>query len=276
MGKLGRNIIIVVAAIIVIIVALSVYAVMNKGTGVIENGINTVLTPFKKAASTLSGSISDFVESVTNYSTIKEQKEELENKLNGLERQIAELESYKAENEHLKDVLDIKEHNPSYVPVAASVISKGADNWSELITIDKGSIDGIKYMDTVVTKDGLFGYIYEVGINYSNVATIINSETSVGARVIRSRENGVMEGDFELAKNGYCKLSYIDKDALLSLGDLVETSGLGEVFPQGLLIGRIKDIQLEPHGITKYAVIEPVVKFSEVKQVIVITAFGYE
>ena len=94
-----------------------------------------------------------------------------------------------------------------------------------------------------------------------------------GAIVTRTREVAVAEGDFDLMEDETLKLAYLTRDAEAIIGDTVETSGTGGIFPKGLLIGTIESIQPEDHGMSNYAVIEPAVDISAVKRVYVITDF---
>ena len=82
-----------------------------------------------------------------------------------------------------------------------------------------------------------------------------------------------MIGTVALAEQGKCKLSYIDRESAVARGDIITTSGVGGIFPKGLMIGIVDEVQVESHGMSLYAVLEPVVDIPSVKDVLVITDF---
>ncbi|MPN21806.1 hypothetical protein SDC9_169188 [bioreactor metagenome] len=74
--------------------------------------------------------------------------------------------------------------------------------------------------------------------------------------------------------SGLCIMSYLPKSANIIKGDYVETSGLGGIFPKGLIIGTVVEVGMESHGLSNYAVISPKADFSNMRTVFVITSFG--
>ena len=91
--------------------------------------------------------------------------------------------------------------------------------------------------------------------------------------VSRTDDLATVDGDIDLLESGLCKMTYIAKGSNLTVGDLVETSGLGGTYPKGISVGKIKEIHLETQGISQYAVIEPSVDFSRIYEVFVITNY---
>ncbi|MCX7714706.1 MAG: rod shape-determining protein MreC, partial [Clostridia bacterium] len=77
-------------------------------------------------------------------------------------------------------------------------------------------------------------------------------------------------GDVALSKRGYCKMSFMDKNASVVVGDMVETSGLGGVYPPGILVGRVREIKSDNAGAMQYAVIEPAADLNNLHEVLVI------
>ena len=98
---------------------------------------------------------------------------------------------------------------------------------------------------------------------------------------VRTKDTGVLEGSYELAENGLCKMSYIDKNSDMKVGDLVVTSGNSGIFPIDQLVGTVEEVEMEESGLSKYAIVRPVVAPGETVNVFVITSFngqgeGYE
>ena len=151
--------------------------------------------------------------------------------------------------------------------------SYDSSNWNSTFTISKGSNSGIEANMCVITETGyVVGIVTETGLNWSTVTSITDVDTEIGAVVFNSGDIGVAEGDFQLMEEGLLRLSYLPTDAELLNGDDILTSG-GELYPQGLVLGTIKDVLTEDSGINKYAVIEPAAKVEDLTQVFVVTYF---
>ena len=126
----------------------------------------------------------------------------------------------------------------------------------------------------VVTENGvLVGVVSEAGLNWAAVSTIINTDIEIGGIVNRTFSAGVLEGDFSLMNQGRLKRNYLPEEAQLVSGDEVLTSGRGEVFPAGLLVGKVEGVFTDPSGQTRYAVVEPAVALDSLIEVFVIKDF---
>jgi rod shape-determining protein MreC len=156
---------------------------------------------------------------------------------------------------------------------AAKIVAKETRDFSTVFTVSKGTLSGIAAGDAVITRDGLLGYVSEAGPNFAKIATLFEAQTAVGAICIRTADSGVIESDLTLQAEGFCKMSYISKDAGIMKGDYVETSGYGGVYPPGLLIGRVEEISLESHGISQYAKVSPVADLKNPKEDLIIKSF---
>lgn len=177
------------------------------------------------------------------------------------------------ENNRLRALLGIKERNRSFEFEVAEIIARSMTDDARTVTIDKGENAGLQEGDCVITEDGMVGYIASVAPTHATVTTVIDTDMQAGALVTRTREIAVAEGDYELMDSGALRLSYLSKDADVVIGDTVETSGNGGVFPKGLMIGTIERIIPEDHGISNYAIVKPFVDISGVRGVFVIKSF---
>ena len=156
-----------------------------------------------------------------------------------------------------------------FVTTPALVVSYEPNNWYDTIVVNKGSYSGISVGDAVISDDGIVGKVSEVGIGYSVISTILNTENAIGVRIIRNDELAIVEGDTELSRNKFCKMSYMDKSGVVNLGDLIETTGAGGVYPEGIIVGTVKEVKAETSG--QYAVIEPSVNVAELHEVLIIS-----
>ena len=119
----------------------------------------------------------------------------------------------------------------------------------------------------------LVGILSEVGLNWSTVSTIINTDIELGGIVSRTYSAGILEGDFDLMTKGRLKLNYLPDSAQLVSGDEVLTSGKGSVYPSGLVVGHVDGMFTDPSGITRYAIVTPAVELDTLIEVFVIRDF---
>jgi rod shape-determining protein MreC len=148
------------------------------------------------------------------------------------------------ENKRLKKLLSLKDAEPRYV-TTAQIIAKSTDPWSSIVTIDKGSSDGVKKDMTAITSRGLVGKISNVSGSYSSLLLINDINFSSAARLQKSRVEGVLSG------TGFrkCKLQYVPYEEQVENGDIVITSGLDSLFPKGIPIGYVSKVDKKGSGL---------------------------
>ncbi len=276
MQRLFRSrLFIVVLVVVALLSGLAAYSASPAGRAtVLSDVMGIIVTPLQKAATGITDAAGRFLSYFTDQDKLRYENEQLQGQIRELEEQLRDFDRYQYENDRLKDYLDIKEERPDFEFEMAEVIAREPGNWFYVFTIDKGSLSGVSPRDTVITAEGLVGYILEVGTTWSKVVTIIDPLSSFGAIVSRTRDVGIVEGDVDFKEQGLCKLSDLSTDNTAMPGDTVQTSGLGDLYPRGIVIGKIRKVAPESHGISSYAVIEPAVDFSSIREVMVITGFS--
>lgn len=259
---------------IFLVLAIMVYSASTSNQqNIISSLASFVTTPIQKLSALISGGINDLGDDFTDIDEIRAENELLKAKVRELQAQMVDYESLKEENDSLRAAAGLKEENKDFEFAAATVISRdNTDTYSTFI-IDKGTAHGVAYLDPVITEDGLVGYISQVGPISSKVTTILSPSTDVGAIDRRTLDGGVLGGDQELARNGYTKLSYLQRDCDVTAGDLIVTSGLGGIYPKDLIIGEVLEIKAESQDISLYAVIEPAADVTGCTDVFVLTYF---
>jgi rod shape-determining protein MreC len=235
-----------------------------------ENMVGIIVTPLQELATSIGHSVGEFFDYFKDTKALNDENERLEVRNNELEARIREIEQYEFENKRLLELLDLKEHTADYNTIAAQVIAKDAGNWYHTFTINKGSKDGISVNMAVVTSEGLVGRVSEVGYTWAKVTSVIDTKSSISATVIRTQDIAIAKGDVILSDEGMLKLTYVNKNADLSTGDLIETSGLGGIFPSGILIGKVIEVKSDLQGVSQYAVIEPAADLLHVYEVLVL------
>lgn len=238
--------------------------------------VGTVVTPIVKFSSSISNGVGGFFNSLLNASDTQKENEKLKGELADAYDKLSDLETYKQENEQLKEFLEIKEQNADYKMMSAQVIGRDSASHFGKFTVNKGSANGIEPNMPVITAQGLVGIVSHVGPTYCTVTTILDPEINVGVYNTRTQETGVASGDAALSNSGKTKLRLLPRDTALLSGDIIQTSGIGGLFPEGLLIGTIENIKAENSGVSMYAEIKPVVDVFEVTNVMILTDFSVD
>lgn len=202
-----------------------------------------------------------------NTKKLKEDNENLKKEIKELEYKLLEIETLEADNENLREKLEIKERYNHFKLVYADIVIKNYDNFEETFVINKGSEDGIKEKQTVITKDGLLGYISVVSKRTAVVTTILDPNVSVGVEIASVNKNALVKGDFSLKNEAKLKLTYIPIDTEVAVDEIVYTSGIGNVYPKGIPVGIIEKVVNKKNEIDRYAVIKPLVDINNVTSV---------
>lgn len=238
-----------------------------------SKALSYVTMPFRWVASAFSNAAEGFTSKFKNIDDLTEENARLQEELRALRKQLVDFDTYKAQNEQYKEFLELKENNPDYQFAAASVIGYDANDPFISFTIDKGSLDGVKYQDPVITPDGLVGKVIEVGPTYAKVMSVLNVSINAGVYNTRTREPSTIEGTATLSPEGRCKMVYLDRESDVKEGDTIVTSGVGGIFPKDLLVGKVVSVKSETHGISLYAEIEPFADLRHLSGVFVVTSF---
>ena len=239
-----------------------VSAVMGGNADPLSNAVGFITTPIRNGVS----AVLDWADGVRAYVFHYEEME--------LEEQAREGQEASRENEQLRELLDLQAKRRDFVFESAKVTARSSTNWDSTLTIGKGSSAGLEVNDCVITETGtLVGVVSEVGLNWSKVSTLINTDIEIGGQVTRTYSAGILEGDFTLMSQGKLKLSYLPDGAQLVAGDEVVTSGKGDVFPSGLVVGTVEAVFTDPSGMNRYAVVEPDVDLDSLVEVFVIKSF---
>lgn len=264
----------VILAVTFLLIVLMIYTLSRGGyTSETASFFDTIFEPVKKLSSSISENVSSSLDTLANAKKYQQENEQLKEQLNQIYNDIADYDSIKRENEELRVMLKLKEEYDNFTFSApCSIISRQTNDPYATFVIDKGSDDGIEPFDPVITSQGLVGVCYDVSKTTSKVRTLFSPKTAVGVMTVRTKTTGIVEGNLSTAENGYCKMSYIDKESDVKKGDVVITSG-SQNFPAQQLVGVVKETGIEENGLSMYAVIEPAVNPVQITNVFVITSF---
>ncbi|KYG58077.1 rod shape-determining protein MreC [Planococcus maritimus] len=182
----------------------------------------------------------------------------------------AEVTDLRSENEELKELVGKEEDLREYNPIQAVVIARNPDQWEEKIILNRGTNHGVKENMAVMTAGGLIGKVTIVTPTTSTVelVTTQNPNYRVSAMVLGEDDVfGLIEG-YD-AERRELLLKRIDFSIDLEEGDQVVSSGLGGIFPKGIVIGEITEVTIDEFGLTKLAYVKPAADFSMLNHVVI-------
>ena len=203
---------------------------------------------------------------LANINASKENKV-LQKKVSFLEEKIFVYKELAKENERLKELLQFDE-GMATKGVLAQVVGWDTSSDFKSLRINRAAKDGLKLQSTVVTSEGVVGYVYRMTDHFSDVLTIMNPKNRIDGIVGRIRSHGIVEG-FSGQK---CIMKYVNQTDPLILNDIVLTSGLGNIYPKGLKIGVVSRIKRENYETMQYVEIAQSVNFSRLEEVIVLVS----
>lgn len=254
---------------VVMIIIIYITGYYNQKSTFIGDALGYIVAPAQQYLSKFSGWIEDKVGFWKNAKELEEKNNELLTEIDNLKTELNRLKMYEKDYNNLAESLKLKDKYATYFNTGAEVIGKNVDNWYKIFYIDKGHKDSLSNGMVVLAQSGLVGKITKTSAKYSTVLSIIDDTSAVSAKILRTDDVGILKGDSTLINQGLCKMVRIDADAEIIVGDEVVTSNLGN-YPPGITIGYIKEVTTDKDGLTKSALIEPVVDFKHIDTVIVI------
>lgn len=262
----------VVGIIITIIILIVLVFISNLKLGqlsYLENAVSTIVMPIQNGLTYLKNKITGNQAFFADITKLQQENEELKGQNAELQKELREFEIVKSENTTLKEYLALTEQYPDYQTKAAYIINKDISNYTHIFVINVGEKDGILPNMTVISEKGLVGYVISVTDHTAKVQTILDTASTVSATIASSRDTLICKGTLE--EGNLLKASYIPTNANLIQGDKIETSGMGGIYPKGILVGTIKQVENTKNIVNRYALIEPAVDFDKVETVLVIT-----
>ena len=233
----------------------------------------SILSTIEKGVSTSVNAVTNTINSVGELRKLKKEYDQLVIKLEKFEQLQRSNADIRKENELLKEQLDfvssIEEKN-----IPAQIISRNLDDSYSYITIDKGSVNGIKKNMPVIAfqngNQGLVGKIVQVGAFTSQIIPIYNMDNMVSTRIQNTRDLGLVNG--QGSQDLPLELQYIRKRVMedLNIGDIVVTSGENDNYKRDIPIGTISKIEEIPYNSSLYIEITPIIDFSRLENLVVI------
>ncbi len=174
-------------------------------------------------------------------------------------------EELELENLRLKKFVNFTSLAPNTY-IAARVIARDPSPWFQTVMIDKGQDDGLRKGSPAMVSEGIVGQVIEVSGNYSRILLITDRNSAVDSLVQNSRVRGIVKGNNE----DNCSFVYTLRKDEISEGEMIVTSGLDQVFPKGLMVGRVLSVTKDQSHLFQDVTIETSVDFEKIEEVLVL------
>lgn len=234
-------------------------------TTMFEQLMVQIFAPLQSGTTSVKRNVSTFIDNYFKLVDTNRQNDEYRKIIKDLNSRIFQLENVRLENSRLKALLQFGKEIPKE-KVLAQVIAWDASNEFKVLRINKGESDGIQLRSPVITSNGLVGYVVRIYSNYADVLTILDQNNRVDAIVRRTRSHGVVEGVSEFK----CRMKYVVRTEPVVVDDVIVTAGLGNIYPKGIKVGTITEIEKQSYGLTQSIQVTPSVDFHRLEEVVVL------
>lgn len=259
---------VIITIIVIIILVIFTNNNVNQLT-YLQDICNFFVMPIQNGFTYLKNKITGNDSFFADMDTLKAENEQLKKENSELEQSLRELEIIKAENETLKEYVNLKDKYDDYSTIPADVINRDISNYSSTIIINVGSDDGIRTDMTVIADSGLVGHVISVTNHTAKVQTIVDTASAVTAKMSTTDDTIVVQGTLE--SKSTLRATFIPTDAVVLEGDSIETSGIGGIYPKGIHIGTIREVINTSNITDRYALVDTAVDFNRLNTVLVIT-----
>lgn len=253
--------------ILLIMSALLIYSAnlrQKNTTTLFERVVLTLTEPLQRGIDSIGSGISGLWNNYLWLVDARRENIDLTQKNRQLRAKLVAVNETSLENQRLKKLLDFVEADPRET-LPALVVAEDASSWARTIVIDKGVKHGVHEGQPVVVAEGVVGRIIKSASSSSRVLLITDASSAAACLVQRTRTRGVARGDGQ-----GLKLEYALRNETIEKDDLVVTSGMGGVFPKGLVVGRVKVVQRSDFGLFQQIELLPAVDFARLEEVLVL------
>lgn len=269
-----NGILLLIIAVLLAVITVVASFLMGGTANPVSGVIGFITTPVRDGINGVVNWMEDRYDYAYKYEQLVEQNEQLKKENAELESEIREARSAIEENERLRDYSGLAQKRKDFESESATITAWGTSNWESTFTISKGENAGISAQNCVVDQYGnLVGMVTTVGPNWATVTTLVDTSTNLGGLIGRTDTAAILEGDFALMGEGRLKLTYIPENTDIIAGDEILTSGKGGVFPSGIVVGTVAEVNTDASGMGRVAVVTPDTELLELRQIFVIKAF---
>jgi len=223
-------------------------------------------TSFLSSANYISGTLYNQTSKLTDYFDLRNQNEQLKSENARLHEQLG---AFKINSKQMNKMVDTVRYFQQYTYTPAKVINNSTNKMYNYLTLNKGSNDGISTDMAVITTNGIVGVVRAVSPNFSSVISVLNNKIGISAKIQKNGYYGSVVWDGSNFEE--VVLTEIPNHVEVSVGDTIITSGYSIVFPEGILIGVVKDYKIEAGGNFYNIKVSLSTGFKNLKHVYVVT-----
>jgi rod shape-determining protein MreC len=261
-----------IAVAIFLVVVLVLFAFSPRNTEMMQARFLGVIAPLLKNGSSLQKQIIGFREGMKKLNELDSENKQLRVELDELRAKDQTLQGLEVENNQLRRALQFRERS-TFKLLPARIIARDPTTWWSTITLDKGSNDGVQPDQPVLTEDGLVGKTTVVSGSACTVLLVCDENCGIAVNVEGTRERGMVHGTrTSTSTEPDLTLNFLSKLADLKKGMKVFSSGVGGVFPSGVLVGEVQTYDVQP--LEGVATVIPAVDLSNIEDVFIVTGGG--
>jgi rod shape-determining protein MreC len=265
-GPKGRKNIILVFSILLFSLALmSLSAKQEKGIFFLDSLTGLILSPFQNLFTQSFRSVSDGINHYFDLVNVSKENKRLKFKIDRLVNEKNDLIEQISRQKRITSLVAYSESHKKK-SLVATVIGRAATQWSKVVFINKGTEHGARTHFPVVTSSGVIGQIIHAGLTTSKVLLTIDSRSAVDSLFQGSRVSGVVVGTGEKK----CRIKFVPNTAEIKVGDQVLSSGLGGIFPKGLVVGIVSKVAKKKQGLFQEITLTPSSDLSNLEEVLVL------
>ena len=259
---------VLVALVVLALVVTTIYArESDRGPlHLTRSAVQSIVRPAEAAGTWLTTPIRATSGWISNLGVSRTEVTQLRSQNAELRRRNAELEEARQENLRLRGLVQLVEAQ-KLTALGAHVIGRPENSWEGVITVDRGSADSVKVGMPVMGADGLLGQTVSVANHSAKVRLITDQRSGVAAMLQASRAEGIVRGSI----SRQLTMDFVSKAATVTPGEVVLTSGMGGVFPKGLIVGEVSDVSGPANALYPIIKIRPTAKLEGIEEVLILT-----
>lgn len=262
------------AAVALAVLGLGIYGLAADTPSPLKNAVLSVTAPVKKLFTDAGNRIDDLLDYCRGVDELKAENEALKKQLVEAENRLRTARALESENESLRTLLNVAQRYSEYDLVMAEIIGTETGSWGYSFLLNVGTESGIQPDQCVISDEGMVGWIREAGKGWSVLSPLTDTALRSGGIVSRTRETGVLQGDYTLSADGLLELAYLPAESpRVVVGDTVETAGTDGLWPAGLAVGRVRELRAAEDGAGFTAVLAPVCDLTALHRVYIVRSF---
>lgn len=268
-----RYIILIVILFFLLLMAIFSYTLKtDRKLNVVESLIRDTITGVSKVFYIPINYVVNLFDDFNELNNVKKENDLLRNELTKIDSINTQNIELKRQLKMLQEELDIEYSLTDYEYLNATITSRNIGFWYNTITIDKGNYNGVREDMIVINSKGLIGRVVSTTNFTSSVKLITTNDTNNKLSVLVTNSDYSLYGllyNYNI-EEGVLEVEGISNTEIVNINDLVYTSGMGGIFPSGILIGTVSAIDTDAYGLSKIIKVKPAVDFSSLNYVTVL------